>query len=441
MKLLERPDGATMSARTVRRASMALAGIAAAAPAALPAVENSMCDGRPVCFQPMTEDEIKRLPPGVAPAFRQIERYQRLAPNVDVWQAMGSNCASFALNAWGEMSFSGDYSRDTTELNARLKLDEQTKIPFLQLLYLPDALKPQAYPCDTLAQMLLHNKRLNAYMSTGGRCDRGGYMVVPFIAAKNHLGITTEIETHVVRQMPNGQFAHVQGPDAVISWIRHRNPAGVYEPATLIAHLVPFERFELCPAVCVRPDQPPVEDKLITVKPPVATAPIAVDKLQGDWVAVRPDKANPAKWSRDLACGPFNQWVRLTVGLTAGWYGNLIPGAPTGRFAASLITTSNVTDVAQGATYSGVNLTFAGHVAQESGTVLDFRSFFDATGRAGQGETDRSGRLRPPVVDARAGVRIHVLGASGDEMQARIAWQGLCGSEVTFKRAGRPLSR
>lgn len=186
----------------------------------------------PLCFPPMSARDIQSLPSAVAKEFRSPANYVQERNNVDAWYAVGSNCASFALNKWGDHSYSGSYLADFAALTVTRS------------------------PCSTIVEQVLKNARLTAYRAVNGACPNGGYIVVPFAKkAWNVSGFSFNSDTHLVRQLPDGRFAHVQGPDDRISWIYRRKSDGTYEPATTIAHLTPFLDLDLCPAVCVNPDR------------------------------------------------------------------------------------------------------------------------------------------------------------------------------------------
>lgn len=207
-----------------------IAGLHSTAANAQTAPPGDDCMSGPVCSFVLSARDIAALPPSVAAEFRDTRNYlddghgQHFAP--------GNNCASLALNAWGDRSYSGNLERDR------------------------HGFADPADVCGDMTRMIASNPRLHAYAPAQDRCEQGGYIVVPMFRPDPLLGLRAPI-THLVRQLPDfeNRFIEIRGPDREIAWIGRNVGNGRFVPATQVRTLSDYPDMTACSAICVRPER------------------------------------------------------------------------------------------------------------------------------------------------------------------------------------------
>lgn len=385
-------------------------------------------------FKALNEGDINALPRSVAPEFRDIARYRKEFRSGDLgFAAPGNNCVSLALNAWQKTALSGGPSLNTDD-------------------YWLYRASPQQQ-CATFFELLLSNPDLHASLAPhNNTCHREDeYLIVPLIGEPNVLSIPT----HLVRQLPDGRFIQIPGPDdppafhAVIQWlmIGDRHATKVDDLQQLITP--PSMYRKLCHPICVSTghsvaSQPPVTAPTLPKRVPPKPSPGSDEKsLAGTWTAVSPDpSAKPVPYANGFRCGPFNVRVFMLVGVPPGWVNKIIPGATSGPRAVQLQVISEIDSMIRDRKeardqfgYMAVDLMFASTLGSGGSDDIAFKEFYTPPRTP---EKDlRTGAVvhLPPIVDPVRGFRFTIVSVERNVMRVQTDWESPCLKTLTFHRS------
>lgn len=356
-------------------------------------------------------ERLRCLPESVEDKFRDSANYDADGHISSKWwnKPIGreNNCSSFAINRYENSLYGGTAAgNDAVMANPTCETAERAfkVVPELHAEYAKGKTGSLSCPAENNA-----------------------YIIVPYIG---HGGMV-----HVVRQLDNGQFAHISGLGGQLQLLYLQDSPGAYFPLNRYADLPDSENMRRCAPICISPG------KLVSGTSPISRGPDeptrqARNEISGNWTAVTPDQnARPLPYRVGVTCGPFLQRIYLAVGVTDEFFGTLIPGAVGGPEGVALEIHTHLigpTSEREEFGYGGVNLVFAAKVSStRAQRAIAFHQFHD--------------RLRPPVnrktkqriprlVEPSGGVMVRIVKVSRDTMETEIGWDSPCASKVLFHR-------
>lgn len=141
-------------------------GIFLSATGLLFALANASAQSTPErLHEPLSRAEIASLPDSFAPRFRLAEAYDWSEGKP---RAKGNNCASLALNAWGDTTLSGSYKFDADMMGVY-------------------AIGHESF-CRLATQLIARNERLTVSRPVGESCAAGSWLVIPMHAHSSDRG-------------------------------------------------------------------------------------------------------------------------------------------------------------------------------------------------------------------------------------------------------------
>ncbi len=383
------------------------------------AVPHTAIGDKLLVFGALSGQDYERLPKDVTPEFRDPKNYNSSGEIKSGWLwpiGYSNNCSSFAINEFNN-SFYGGTQKGQPKIYASPNC--------------PDAEKAfEANP--TLNVQPVQRPGNNSL-----KCPGNSYMIVPYAGSA----------WHVVRQLSTRQFSDISGPDGVLRllYLESQVTGEITEltdprdlPEEWPAESGPLQR---CKAMCISPGQPAPSQPPATVptypkRVPPKPSPGSDEKLlAGTWTAVTPDpNAKPVPYAAGLRCGPFNLKVFMAIGVEPGWFGQLIPNAPSGPLAVALEILSNLVDTTTAREqfgFSGVNLFFASTLGSGGGNDIVFREFHDPLIRQ---KDFRTGAVVPQVVDPAPGFHFSIVSVDRNVMRVQTDWDSPCSKTLTFHR-------
>lgn len=382
------------------------------------AVPHTAIGDKLLVFGALSGQDYERLPKDVAPEFRDPKNYNSSGEITSGWKSVigaKNTCSSFAINEFNNPYYGGT---------------QKGQPMFYTSPNCPDALKAfEANP--TLNAQPVQRSGDNSL-----KCPENSYMIVPYAGSS----------WHVVRQLSTRQFSDISGPDGVLRLLYLESQVTgeiteLTDPRDLPEEWPntsgPLQR---CKAMCISPghpasSQPPAAPTLPKRVPPKPSPGLDEKLLAGTWTAITPDpNAKPVPYATGFRCGPFNLMVHVAIGVEPGWFGQLIPRAPSGPRAVALEIRSNLVDTTTAREqfgFDGVNLLFASTLGSGSGNDIVFREFRDALIRR---KNFRTGAMVPQVVDPAGGLHFSIVSVDRNVMRVQIDWDSPCSKTLTFHR-------